>query len=126
MRLSSHAANVSANAVCKSMNNGAIYLFTGENAQSSSTLARLQFGAQAFSLAKNGVAKSLPIAADREARAAGRAAWFRVYNADESLVILEGSVGTANADLVLSDTAIERGAVVSIDQFVYTQSMKGC
>jgi len=50
----------------------------------------------------------------------GTATFFRVYKNDGTTKVWQGTVGTADADLVLNSAALANGATVSITALTYT------
>ena len=46
--------------------------------------------------------------------ATGTATWFRITKSDNSTVIMDGSVGTASADMIFNSVSFVTGDVVSI------------
>ena len=46
--------------------------------------------------------------------ASGNADFFRIFKSDGTTVVMDGSVATSDADLVLNNTSIATGQVVSI------------
>lgn len=58
--------------------------------------------------------------ADAVASHTGTASFFRVYQNDGTTVAWQGTVGTADADLILNSVAIVSGATVSITALTYT------
>jgi hypothetical protein len=46
--------------------------------------------------------------------ASGTASWFRITQSNGTTVVMDGSVGTSNADMVLDSTNITAGQTVSI------------
>lgn len=56
---------------------------------------------------------------DTEAKASGRAKWFRCLQADGTTALLDGSVGTDNADLILPTVQIQAGAELAVESFIY-------
>jgi hypothetical protein len=86
-------------------------------------LAQLTMSATAFGTAAAGVATAAAITQDSSADATGTATFFRILSgAGTPLVIMQGSVGTATADLVLNSVAISSGAAVSVSSLTYTQA----
>lgn len=81
-------------------------------------VAELRFGSPAFAPAVDGHAIANPIAAGY-ARG-GIAQTFRAVGADGTTVVIEGTAGTGEADLVLTDTNIQPNAYVSVGLFTYT------
>lgn len=123
-----------ANAACDAMaalaNSGRLKIYDGTQPANAATavttqnvLADLTMNATAFGAASGGVATANAITSDSSADATGTATWFRLYKSDNSTVILDGSVGTSNADLVLNTTSIVAGAAVSISAFTLTESL---
>ena len=86
-------------------------------------LAELTCSATAFGSAADanpgGRATANAITADSSADAAGTAAWFRAINGSGTAVI-DGSVGTSAADMILNTTTITLGANVSVSSWTFT------
>jgi hypothetical protein len=127
-KLSNAAANASADATTALLNTGYLRIYDGTQAATADTaigaqtlLAELRFGATAFGAAVAGVATANAITPDSSANATGTASWFRALKSDGSTVVYDGSVGTADANLVLNSTAIQSGAAVSVSAMTYTQ-----
>lgn len=51
----------------------------------------------------------------------GTATWFRIVKADGTTHVIDGSVGTSNADLILNTTTISTNINVSITGFTITR-----
>lgn len=83
-------------------------------------LGTLTMANPAFAAAAAGVATAGAIASDTSADATGTASFFRILNA-AGVCILQGSVGTSAADLVLSSTAITLGGTIAVSAFTFTQ-----
>lgn len=81
-------------------------------------LAQLVCSATAFlNITDTGTAARATFAAispDTSADASGTATFWRVLTQNAGTVILQGTVGTSNADLILNTTAITAGSQVSI------------
>lgn len=60
--------------------------------------------------------------ATSNASATGTASWFRILKTDGTTVVLDGTVGTAGADLNLNTTAIVSGGPVAITSFTITEA----
>lgn len=94
---------------------------TADTALSGNTLlAQLTMSDPAFGAASNGVATASAITSDSSADATGTASFFRILDSN-AVVIIQGTVGTATADLVLNTTSIVAGATVSVTSLTYTQ-----
>ena len=50
----------------------------------------------------------------------GTAAWFRVWRSDGTTPVFDGTAGTATSDLILDNTSINTGQVVSISSLTRT------
>lgn len=85
------------------------------------TLNATPFGA-ATSATTNGLATSTAgaIASETNAPASGTAAHFRIKNNTSAAVILQGTVGTSAADLIVNTTTITAGDTVSCSSFKIT------
>jgi hypothetical protein len=46
--------------------------------------------------------------------ATGTASFFRIFKADGTTVVMDGSVGTSSADMILNNTSVVTGQTVSI------------
>lgn len=104
---------------------GTISIYTGSQPAGPGTavgaqvlLATLTFSATAFADAVNAVATANAITAGT-GLAAGTASWYRVKSGAGTAVI-DGSVGTSNADLILATTSISVGLTVPCTSFTYT------
>lgn len=103
---------------------GHIKIWTGalpatcETADSGTNLATLALSTTAFGASSDnadGTAKATAatISADTNAAATGTAGYFRGYDS-AGVCIIQGTVGTASADMILNTTSIVSGATVSI------------
>ncbi|WP_419902118.1 hypothetical protein [Kiloniella sp.] len=125
-KLSNAAASAAANAVCAQVNSGYIEVRSGtkpataDTAATGTLLAKLNFSAEAFASAVNGVANANAITQEGKILASGTATWFRAYNTDNS-AIYDGTVATSNADMIVDDASFVTGGNASIPSHVYTQ-----
>lgn len=95
---------------------------TGDTAISTQTvLVSLGFGATAFGSTSAGVMTANSISAGT-ATATGTAGWFRCYKSDHTTAIMDGSVGTSSANLILPTTTINSGQTVTCSSFTHTIS----
>lgn len=81
-------------------------------------LSQHTLSATAFGNAAGGVANANAIA-DDTARATGTATWCRFFTSGGAAVF-DGSVGTANANLILNSTDIQQNAKVSISTYQFS------
>lgn len=86
-------------------------------------LAELALSNPAFGAAADanpgGRATANSITADSSANATGTASWFRCFNRNGDAVI-DGSVGTSDADMIINSVAISSGAQVSVSSWTVT------
>lgn len=123
------AANAACDAMAALANSGKLRIYDGTQPATAATaittqvlLAELVMNATAFGSAVAGVATANAITSDASADATGTASWFRLLKSDGTTVILDGSAGTASADLVLTTTSIVAAAAVSVSSFTLTES----
>ena len=107
--------------------NGVIKIFTGgepatcETADSGTLLSTLGLSATAFQASvdnSDGTAKATAnaVTSDTNAAASGTAGYFRAYsyNGTTYTCIIQGTVGTATADMILNTTSIVAASTVAI------------
>ena len=126
-KLTNLSVNTEADALAALFNGGLLKIYTGSQPSTADTaisgqtlLATLTFAATAFPAAVAGVLTANAIASDLTAAATGTATWFRALKSDGVTKIMDGSVGTSNADLVLSIVAIQANARVDCTGFILT------
>lgn len=74
-----------------------------------------------FAPAASGGSLSPTLPSNVNAGATATATWFRVVKADGTTHVLDGSVGTSSADLILNSTALASGVAVSITGWTVTR-----
>jgi hypothetical protein len=114
--LENDAVNAQANALAALCNNGYIRIKSSGNV----LLAELRFGATAFGAAAAGVLTANAITAEDAALDTATASKYEVYKSDGTTLLWTGTVGTADADLVLNSVGISAGAQVTITGLVHT------
>lgn len=82
-------------------------------------LGTLTLSATAFGDATGGTATAAAITSDTTADASGTAAWFRAASGAGTAVI-DGSVGTATADLILDSVSIVAGGTIAVTSWTIT------
>lgn len=82
-------------------------------------LAQLALSATAAGAASSGVLTFSSITSDSSADASGTATWFRITTSGGT-GILDGTVGTSSADLILNTTSIVAGGPVSVTSLTVT------
>lgn len=123
------AVSAAADAVTALLDGGTLRIYDGTQPATANTavstqtlLAELTFGSPAFGSASNGVSTANAITADSSANAAGTATWFRALKADGTTPVFDGSVGTSDANLVLSSVSLSTGIAVSVTSLTYTET----
>lgn len=128
-KFSNVAVNAKVDAQATLLNTGYLRIYDGTQPTTADTaigaqvlLAELRFGATAFGAGSAGVAAANSITSDSSADASGTATWFRALKSDGTTVVMDGSVGTSSANLILNSVAISSGAAVSVSSFSLTES----
>jgi hypothetical protein len=128
-KYSNTMVNAEADAVGNALDNGYIRLYDGSQPADADTavgaqtlLAELRFGADAFGAAVAGTITANAITSDASANATGTATWARILASNGTTVWFDGSVGTANANVILSSTSIVMGAVVNCSSLTFSVS----
>jgi len=128
-QLSATAAAVAADAVCALLNGGTLRLYDGTQPATADTaittqalLAEMTFANPAFAAAVAGVATAHAITADADANASGTSTWFRALTSGAATV-LDGSVGTADTDCVVSSADLIHHGSVAITSCVVTVAL---
>lgn len=84
-------------------------------------LAELSLSATAFAAATDGTGKATAsanaITDDSSANATGTASFFRAFKSDGTTAVIDGTVGTSAADLILNSTSISAGQNVSVSSW---------
>jgi hypothetical protein len=82
-------------------------------------LATLTCNASAFAASASGGVLTANAIGNANASASGTASWFRVTTSGGSALI-DGSVGTSSADLIIDNTSINSGQAVSVTSLTVT------
>jgi hypothetical protein len=117
------------NALTALLNSGFLNVYSGaqpilDGAITGTRLAHLTLSATAFAtaVASGGTVTATANAIGSDTNAVGgTAGYFALLKSDGTTVIMTGSVGTSNADLVLSTTSVTGGGTFSIADFAITQ-----
>lgn len=125
--LSTESVNAEADALAALCNNGYIRIYDGTKPATADTaigaqtlLAELRFGATAFGAAVAGVLTANAITQDSSANDTGTASWCRILKSDGTSEVMDGTVGTSDANLIVSTTAISATVAVSCSSFTHT------
>lgn len=122
--LSAASRNLALNAALDVLNSGFFDIYSGTQPANADTalsgntlLASLTFGATAFSAASAGSKSANAITQDSSADATGTATFYRLFQSNHTTAVLDGSVGTAGANLNLNTVSIVTAAAVSVTAF---------
>jgi len=126
-KMATAAVNAQADALSDLLDNGYLRIYDGSQPATADTaiddqvlLAELRLGNPFSGAAVAGVLTAGTITKDSSANASGTAAWFRLLQSDGTTPVLDGSVGTADADLILGSVEIAAGAEVSVTAYEHT------
>lgn len=130
MQISTLAENAAVNAVTALCNAGTppgfLNIFTGSHptnttdANTGTFLAQCTLANTAFPTASGGTANTTNIGSNTNIAANGTAGYYRLTDSS-NVVVSQGSVGTANADLIVNSTAFTVGATFAMTYFSITQ-----
>ena len=132
-KISNAAAKAACDAVVDLLDGGSgagyIEIRTGsppsnvDDAATGTLLATLPLSDPAFGSAADanpgGIATASAITSDSSADATGTAGWFRGFDSN-AVAVIQGTVGTSDADLILASTSITTGNTVSITSWTVT------
>ena len=83
-------------------------------------LAQFTLGSP-YAPASSAATLSPTLPANVNASTTGTAAWFRVYKADGTTQIIDGTCGTAGTDMILNTTSLIAGNPVSVTAWTVTR-----
>lgn len=83
-------------------------------------LAELSLNATAFGASSSGTKTANAITDDSSANATGTATFFRAFKSDGTSAVIDGTVGTSNADAIINTTSIVSGGTVSCSSWTVT------
>lgn len=122
--LSAQASNSQLDALAELLDDGYLRLYSGQRPASPDVsingqlmLAELRFNKPAFSPAENGMLRAKRIKADPSAANSGQVGWYRAFAKDGKTAIIDGSVGTKDADMIVNITEIQKTASFSIQDY---------
>ncbi len=118
--------NAQADLLSDNLDNGYLRIYDGTQAATADTavgaqvlLAELRFNATAAPAASGGVLTFNAITADSSANASGTASWFRALKSDGTTAVMDGSVGTSSANMIIASTTITATQTVSCSSFTH-------
>ena len=122
--LSAAAVNAMADALGTLLNGGRVRIYSGTRPATADTaitsqvlLAAPTFANPAFAAASGGVITAHALTTDSDAAASGVATWFRAVTSGAATVC-DGSVGTSDADCLLSTIVLVQHATCAITSCV--------
>lgn len=131
--LSNEAVNAELDALTALLNGGFINVYDGTQPATGDTalttqvlLAIFTFGTPAFAAAIAGVAQANAVGSEANAPASGIATWYRMFKSNHSSPVMDGSVATLAANLILTSVNITIHDVIPLDAFTLTASKVMC
>ncbi|MGZ8317466.1 MAG: hypothetical protein ACXWVD_00045 [Telluria sp.] len=125
-QLANATVNAQADALSALLDNGYLRIYDGTQPATADTavstqtlLAELRFNADAAPAASGGLLTFNALTSDSSANATGTAAWFRALASDGTTVVMDGSVGTSAANMIIATTSISAGQTVSCSSFTH-------
>lgn len=125
--LSNAMRTLMATAVDQEFDNGYLRIYTGAQPASPDTalsgqtlLAELRFAVTAVSGESNGVLTFAALTGEDAALATGTAAWARCLKADGTTAILDLTVGTADANVIVPTVNVEQNVAVNVTSMSVT------
>lgn len=118
--------DLQADVICTALDNGYLRIYAGSKpatamaALSGETLlAELRFAATSEASVVDGLITFAALTADTNANNTGTAAYFRAFKSDGTTVVMDGTVGTSDANLILGTTTINAGQTVSVTSLTH-------
>lgn len=126
-QLSNATVNGQADYLSDQLDDGYLRIYDGSQPADADTaigaqvlLAELRFNATAAPAAALGVLTFNAITADSSANASGTATWARCLKSDGTSVVMDCTVATATANVILNSVVISSGAQVSVSSMTHT------
>lgn len=121
------ARNLMADGVDGEFNNGYLRIYDGTRPANPATaittqvlLAELRFANPAAASVTNGVITFDTISPDTSANNTGTATWARCLKSDGTTAVCDLNVGTSDANIIVTTTAISAGVQVSVTSATIT------
>lgn len=125
-QLSDIAVETQGDALARLLDNGYLRIYDGTQAANANTavgaqvlLAELRFNATSAPACVDGLLTFSSITSDSSANASGTASWFRALKSDGTTVVMDGSIGTSAANLIMANTTINQFQTVSCSSFTH-------
>jgi len=127
LKMANAAVNAEADALSDLLDNGYLRIYDGSQPATADTaiggqvlLAELRFANPASGAAVAGVLTMSALTSDTANNATGTASWYRALKSDGTTPVMDGSVGTAAADLILNSVALQINAQTDVTSFTHT------
>ncbi len=127
IKISNAGVNAAADAFAVLLNSGYLRIYAGSKPATADTaisgqtlLAELRFGSTAFVASALGVIVANAVTRDEDANATGTAAFYRAFKSDGTSPIVDGTVGTSSADMIVETTSITAGQPVECSAFQFS------
>jgi hypothetical protein len=125
-QLSDAVVSAQADALARLLDNGFLRLYSGaqpadaNSALSGNTLlAELRFAATSAPAAVGGLLTFNALTSDSDADASGTATFFRAFGSNGTAVVMDGSVGTSAANMIIAAVSISQHQTVSCSAFTH-------
>lgn len=125
-QLSNAAVNAEADALARLLDSGYLRIYSGSKPATADTalsgntlLAELRFNATSAPAASGGLLTFNSITSDSSADATGTASFFRAFKSDGTTVVMDGTVGTSSANMVIATTSVVAAQTVSCSSFTH-------
>lgn len=126
-QLADATVNAQGDALAALLNNGYLRIYSGTQPANANTalsgntmLAELRYNATAAPATAGGVITFNAITSASSAAATGTATFFRAFKSDGTSVVMDGSVGTSAANMIIATTSISAGQTVSCSSFTHS------
>ena len=125
-QLTNAVVNAQAEIIATALDDGYLRIYGDTQAATADTaigaqplLAELRFAAQSEVSIVDGLITFDALTPDASANDTGTATWFRALSSDGTTVVLDGSVGTADANMIMAALAIQEFALVAVSSFTH-------
>lgn len=125
-QIANATCNAQADALARLLDAGKLRIYSGtqpataDAALSGNTLlAELTFNATSAPAASGGLLTFNAITSDTNADNTGTASFFRALKSDGTTVVMDGTVGTSSANMIIASVSISSGQTVSCSSFTH-------
>ena len=125
--ISLEIANFTADAIAALLDDGYLCVYDGtqpltpdDAVTTQNMLAELRFSNPAFGAASGGTITADTITQTGNNLATGLATWFRTKKSDGVTGVMDGSVGTSNANMIVGNPSVQVDQSFTVNTFVHT------